>query len=267
MARVRKATFGRSLTAKAPALRLGRTGGRLALVFVFGVLLVGVVIEGVVFTMLPNVGPNQAIGDHAVLMNATRTLLAGGSFYPAYEVTGPFVVAGTDILYPPPILPLLVVFSFLPDILWWAIPLAILAGVLAYWRPSLLGWTLILACIANPFTFTTYAWGNPGMWFVALAALGTVYGWPAVLVTIKPTLAPFALIGIRRRSWWIGAAVLAVTSVAFLPLWGDYLAVVRNASGPMVSPLYSLPQVPIMLVPLIARWTRRQTKVRANTGV
>lgn len=239
----------------------------LGLRLAFGILLVGVITEGTVFLMMPNVGPNQAIGDHSVLMTATQRWLAGGSFYPAYELSGPFIVAGADILYPPPILPLLTVFSFLPDILWWAVPIAIVAGVLAYWRPSLVGWTLILACIANPFTFATYAWGNPGMWFVAFVSLGTIYHWPAVLVFLKPTLFPFALIGIRHRSWWVALAVLVGVSVAFWPLWWDYLRVITNARGPFVSPLYSLPQVPIMLVPLIARWmTTRKAPTLEEAG-
>ena len=231
-----------------------KAAARVALMVALGVLLIVVITEGIVFLMLPNVGPDQAIGDHAVLMTATRRWLAGGSFYPAYELTGPYQVAGVEILYPPVVLPLLVAFSFLPDLLWWAVPIAILAAVLAYWRPSLAGWVLILACIANPFTFTTYAWGNPGMWFAAAIALGTVYGWPAVFMVVKPTLAPFALVGIRQRSWWIAAAALAFVSLLFLPLWGQYVSVVLNARGPMVSPFYSLPQVSLMLTPLVARW-------------
>lgn len=225
-----------------------KTAVWIALRIAFGALLVVVMVEAVVSAMLPN------IGDHEVYISAAQRWLAGGSFYPTYQLDGPYVIAGTEILYPPLILPLLVVFSFLPAILWWAVPVAILAGVLAYWRPSQLGWTLILICLANPMTFTIYLWGNPAMWFVALVALGTIYGWPAVLVAIKPTLAPFALIGVRRRSWWIAAGVLAAVALVFLPLWRDYAAVVANARGPVVSPLYSWQQVPLMLTPLIARW-------------
>ena len=234
--------------AKNAAFPNGKAAWRVALMVAFGALIVVILWEATVSAIVPQVW------DHAWLMTATRRFLDGGSFYPAYELTGPYIVGGTEILYPPTILPLLVVFSFLPDILWWVAPIALLAGVLLYWRPSLAGWTLILVCLANPLTFTLYLWGNPGMWFVAFVGLGTVYGWPAVLVVLKPTLAPFALVGIRQRSWWVALAILAVVSLAFLPLWFDYIAVVANSRGPMVSPLYSLPQVPLMVTPLVARW-------------
>jgi hypothetical protein len=92
------------------------------------------------------------------------------------------------------------------------------------------------------------------MWFAAFVALGTIYHWPSVLVLIKPTLAPFALVGIRHRSWWIALAALAVVSLVFLPMWQDWLAVTLNARGPYVSPFYSWQQVPLMLSPLVARW-------------
>ena len=238
---------------KAAALPLGKAAWRMVLIVAFGVLLAVTAGEAIVSAIVPN------IGDHITYFGAAQRWLASGSFYPAYQLTGPYLVVGTEILYPPTILPLLVVFSFLPAVLWWVVPIAILAGVLLYWRPSLAGWTLILACLANPLSLTIYLWGNPGMWIVAFVALGTVYGWPAVFVLLKPTLAPFALVGIRRRSWWVALGVLAVVSLAFLPLWGQYVTVLLNARGPLVSPLYSLPSVPLMLVPLVARWasTRR----------
>jgi hypothetical protein len=36
------------------------------------------------------------------------------------------------------------------------------------------------------------------------------------------------------------------------PLWIDYLAVLLNARGPLASPLYSVGDVPLLLVPVIA---------------
>ena len=29
-----------------------------------------------------------------------------------------------------------------------------------------------------------------------------VWGWPALILTLKPTLLPFALLGANRRAWW-----------------------------------------------------------------
>jgi hypothetical protein len=225
---------------------------RIGLRVAFGALLVWVIGLALAFAVTPNIGPAAGTGDHATYMAATQRWLAGGSFYQPYQLTGPYLVDKVEILYPPTILPLLVVFSFLPTALWWIVPLAIIGAVVLHWRPTLLGWTGILACMAIPSTFGAIAYGNPEMWIAAFVALGTVYGWPAVLVALKPTLAPFMLLGIRRRSWWLAAGLLALVSVAFLPLWFDYLRVVLNARGPLVSLFYSLHDVPLLLIPLVA---------------
>lgn len=231
------------------AMRCGRIGLRVA----FGVLALYAVGLIVVWFVTPRLGPAAGTGDHATYMAAARRWLGGGPFYPTYELTGPYIVSKVEILYPPIILPLLVIFSVLPDVLWWAVPILVLAGTVLYWRPGLAGLTGILACIAVPTTFEAYAYGNPAIWIAAFVALGTIWGWPAVLVVLKPTLAPFMVVGIRQRSWWLAAVLLALVSLAFLPMWLDYAKVVLNARGPLVSPFYSLRDVPLVLIPLIAR--------------
>lgn len=238
----------------------------LGLRVLFGVLLVWFVVNATKIVLSPDIGPWQTLGDYRTYMDATHRWLAGGSFYQPYQLAGPYTVAVVEILYPPVILPLLVPFAFLPAVAWWIVPMAITGAVLAYWRPSLLGWTLILACLALPMSFYTFAWGNPAMWTLAFVALGTVYHWPSVFVLLKPTLAPFALVGIRHHSWWVALGVLVVASVAFLPMWLDYLTVTLNARGPLVGPLYSLPQVPLMLIPLIARWQTQRTPTPERAG-
>jgi hypothetical protein len=232
----------------------------LALRVAFGTLLLYAGLLVVIWVTTPNVGPAAGSGDHATYMAAARRWLAGGSFYQPYQLAGPYLVDKFEILYPPISLPLLILFSFLPDILWWLAPIAILVGVVAFWRPGLPGWTAILACIAVPSTFETFAYGNPAMWVAAFLALGTIWGWPSVLVALKPTLFPFMLVGVRKRSWWLAAGGLVLLSLAFLPMWFDYAKVLLNARGPLVSPLYSLGNVPLMLIPLAARYnTRRPT--------
>jgi len=194
--------------------------------------------------------------------------MAGGSFYQAYQLAGPYVLRLPDfpILYPPIVLPMLVVSSWLPGFLWWAIPILATAAVVWYWRPTLLGWTLILACIAVPHTLDIYGNGNPGMWAVAFLGLGTIWGWPAVLVALKPSLAPFMLVGITRRTWWIAAGALAIASVAFAPLWADYVTTLRNARGPDASLLYSFRDIPSMLVPIIAWRLNKHQPIGQITG-
>jgi hypothetical protein len=195
-------------------------------------------------------------GDYATYMTAAHDWLAGRGFYLDYQLVGPYVVTATERLYPPTILPFLVVFAFLPGILWWAIPAAIVIGVVVYWRPRMLAWAAILLCLAVPSTLEGWAVGNPGIWIAAAVAAGTRWGWPGVLVLLKPSLFPFAVVGIRTRGWWIAAGLLALVSLAFLPLWVDYATVLLNARGPRVSLLYSMAAVPMLLIPIIA-WAGR----------
>jgi hypothetical protein len=201
----------------------------------------------------------QAKGvDYSTYMDAAREWLAGRGFYLDYQLTGPYVVVATERLYPPTILPLLAVFTVLPAVLWWVIPAAIVVGIVLYWRPSTLAWAGILACLAVPSTLELWATGNPGIWAAAAVAAGTRWGWPGVLVLLKPSLFPFAIVSIRSRGWWVAAAGFAFVSLAFLPMWGDYAAALVNARGPRVSLLYSLGNVPLLLIPLVAWLARRQ---------
>jgi hypothetical protein len=111
--------------------------------------------------------------------------------------------------------------------------------------------------------------GNPGIWICAFVAAGTIASWPFALILIKPTFAPLAFLGIRRRSWWVAAAVLAGVSVLFLPLWLDWVTALRNSD---VTLIYNLPSLPLMVAPLIPwladdrhpihGWLRRRRPVR-----
>jgi hypothetical protein len=233
---------------------------------ILGAMLVWVAYLGWSFVTLPNVGPAAGGADHATLMEAARRWLAGGPFYLPNEVAGPYQLGIHDVLYPPPMIPFFALFPLLPPILWWIVPIATTAAVVVYWRPALVGWIGILACLAIPATWEVLAYGNPAMWIAALAALGTVLGWPAVLVVLKPSLAPFMLLGVRRRSWWLVAALLALVSVAFLPLWSQYIGVVLNARGPRAGILYSLNDFPLMLIPVLA-WATRRRRTRPGAEV
>jgi hypothetical protein len=104
------------------------------------------------------------------------------------------------------------------------------------------------------------------MWIAAFVALGTVWGWPGVLVALKPSLLPFMLVGIRSRSWWLAAGLLVLVSLAVLPMWFDYATAMLNARGPLVSPLYSLGNVPVVLIPLVARLDSRRRAKRRDTN-
>ncbi len=222
--------------------------------------LLGVLVAEVILSALTP-ATRGAIGfDYGTYMAAARRWLAGGGFYQAYQLAGPYAIWNQEILYPPTALLLFVPFTVLPAVLWWAIPLGILAVVLASHRPAPWGWVGIMALlilpapfvVAGPRSIGLVILGNPGMWAVAATAAATRYRWPGALVLLKPSLLPFALIGIRTRGWWFSLGLLALVSVALWPLWAQYAVVLANAGGPRAGWLYSLSDVPTMLVPVTA---------------
>src|SRR4029077_2957645 len=102
-------------------------------------------------------------------------------------------------------------------VVWWAPPLGVGAAVVAALRPRPLTWPLVAFCLVNPTTLLKIWTGNPVIWSMAAMALAVVgasrFAPPSVL--LKPSLAPFALFGIRRRSWWAGAAVFVLLCLPF----------------------------------------------------
>jgi hypothetical protein len=208
--------------------------------------------EALFFTFRPGGLWEVGLGfDHHTYMNAARDWMAVLGFYEPYQLAGPYKIHAAEVLYPPSLLVLLVPFSYLPDIVWVAVPLAITAWVVWSWRPSFLGWVLIGICVAAPSSFGLYLFGNPGMWAVAFLALATRYG-VGPLVLIKPTFFIFAAVGIRTRAWWLTLALGVAIALVTISMWFDYLTVMRNVVEP--DPTYPIWTIPMMLVPLIARW-------------
>jgi hypothetical protein len=112
-----------------------------------------------------------------------------------------------------------------------------------------------------PATVINVLWtGNPSMWCAGALALATTgRSWAAPLVLMKPTLGPFALWGIRSRKWWFGLGFVAVVSLAFAPMWFDYLRAITNARG--AGWTYQVWHVPAMLIPVVAWLGRRRAGV------
>jgi hypothetical protein len=203
-------------------------------------------------------------GDRILYANAARSWVAGTGFYHPYQLAGPYDVMSGDILYPPPMLLVFAPLALLPApldaILYYAIPLGITAAVVARLRPSVVGWPAVLFCLAWPTTIVVIAGGNPGIWFMAFMALGCLWRPLSVLVFLKPTLAPFAFFGANHRTWWFGLAAFALVSIAFLPMWPDFVRATLNARGGG-GIFYSIGQAPMLLLPLAA-WatsTRRRS--------
>ena len=209
-------------------------------------------------TVLPTSG--LAFGHDLVLYQRhVQAILAGGPFYPVHELAGPFTIGEGDILYPPVAIVCFVPTLVLPLPLWWILPAVVVA--VAFRGVRLRTWALfaLLACLADPFT-PELAWvGNPDIWLVA--ALAAALRWNrglAALVLLKPSVFEFSIIGLRHRSWWAAAAVLAIASLILLPQTVDWFHVLANAQGaPLRSGLaYSSMDVPLLAMPLIAWFGR-----------
>lgn len=183
-------------------------------------------------TQWPKIVALATHADHSIYMAQALRVREGGPLYMDWQLVGPYVAAQRPELYPPQtVYGLLVPMSYLPDVLWWAIPLGIIGSVVAHHRPSPWAWVAILACFAVPHTWTSIAAGNPVMFVAAAAAVGTVWRPAFVLVGLKPTLGLFALLGARARGWWIGVGVWVIGTLVLLPAMVDYATVIANYRG------------------------------------
>ena len=201
----------------------------------------------------------QPLGvDFVLYRDVAARWLAGGPYFEPYQLAGPYEIRAGDVLYPPVGLLLFVPFAVLPPALagplWWAIPLGATAWAIWTLQPRPIVWPLLALCIAWPTTLLKTWTGNPVIWCMAALALGTIWYWPSVLVLLKPSLAPFALFGANRRSWWLALAALVLVSLPFWSLWADWVASVVNSRGGGV--LYSTLEIPMLLLPLVA-WLGR----------
>ena len=187
--------------------------------------------------------------DYSLYMDATRRWLDGGSFFQPYQLAGPYPLQMGDVLYPPNALWLFVPFTVLPALLWWAVPLSVTAAMVWRLRPAPVAWPFLALCCFWPSFVARIVAGNPVMWVMAAVALGFAVRWAFVGVLLKPSLFPFALLGARDRSWWIALAIVLVASIPFGTMWFDWLTAVTNSTGGL---FYSLQDVPILLLPLIA---------------
>jgi hypothetical protein len=228
----------------------GRWSAPLALGFTVVILGFGLWETAVALDRASAVG--QVGGDLAMYLQATQRFLGGGSFYLPQHVAAPYVLSGDAILYPPTTIPLFVAFLVLPSALFWLVPIVVIGWVVAQHRPTPWAWPLLAECLVYTPTVVKVVHGNPVMWVAAAVALGTLHRWPAVFVLLKPSLAPFALLGAGHRSWWAALGASVVSGLLLAPLWIDYLSVLLNARGPLASPLYSVGDIPLLLVPVIA---------------
>jgi hypothetical protein len=209
--------------------------------------------------------------DHAMFLDFGRRWLEGGTIYLPYQLAGPYAydigsgtmdVATMPALYPPTVGPVFAAWRYLPDLLWWVIPLGVLAYAIVRWKPAMWSWPLMLATLIWPNTADSLWAGSSNLWIVAGVAGGLIWGWPTAVVAFKPSLAPFILIGARRRSWWVAVGLLAVLALAMLPEWFRYVTVLQNLESP--GALYSLGDLPLLSIPILAWLGRRRPAASAR---
>ena len=213
-------------------------------------------------TMQPLLG-----ADLSLYREATQRWLAGGPFYLPYQLVGPYAVGTSDILYPPVTAVLLFIPSLaLPTPLWWVVPLAVIAIVVAHHRPA--PWALALIALSLAFapTVQLIAAGNPAMWIAAAMAVGTIWRPASAFILLKPSVIPLALFGIRDRRWWLIVGAICVISLLLLPMDLDWLSAVLNAGGDRSGILYSLRDVPFISIGLVA-WLGRRRPVGFEGGM
>lgn len=199
--------------------------------------------------------------DYSFYRGVALRFLETGALYMPHQLEGPYVAglsgqaAVADNLYPPSALLLFVPFLWLPAAAWWVVPIAVSLYVLRAWRPTLLSVAVMLALLAWPRAIGAYLYGNTDMWMAAAVAAGLRWGWPAIAVTIKPTFLPLALIGARRRSWWLALGLGLAFVGATMPMWLEYVTAMRNVSIPAT---YSLGSLPLVAIPIVG-WSFRST--------
>jgi hypothetical protein len=204
--------------------------------------------------------------DWSVCMDAAQRWLTTGAYFLPRQLNGPYEHLFGDVLYPPPALYLFVPFSFLPRLVWVFVPLVIMAAALWRLRPAVWGWAAmgVLFCW-SPTTIMELTSGNPLLWIMAALFASAAWNTPASFVLLKPTLLPFALFGIWRRSWWYGLALLVLLSLPMLALDITWMRVALDARDPS-GLLTSLHQMPCAAIPLVA-WLASAHSAEARLAV
>ena len=205
--------------------------------------------------------------DYDMYMNATRRFLAGGGFYAPGQLAGPYAVTDGNILYPPE----------LPRPARALHPpagRAVVGGPARDHRlgnrdrptiPVGLGGDPCAPGIASSIRLALFSCARArcdrqsgdvdrggGGGRDALGLAGGVRPAETIGGAIRPDRSDFdpEAGGLRLADRRL--------SLATLPLWLEYVTAVMNARGPRATLLYSVTDVPLMLIPIIAWLGRRK---------
>lgn len=203
---------------------------------------------------------------------ARRWIETGSPFLPS-EVAGRFLFSDQTFLHPPISLVLFAPFLVLPGFLFWLIPLLGTAAIIASWHPARWTWPIMALQLNWPRFTGAVVVGNTDLWVVFFIAAGLRFGWPVLLLAIKPSIAPFAIVEVAAliradavpvRRWQeiaFAAAILVIVAAPFGGLWLEWLAVVRNSPA---DPLYSIATIPWLSIPVVAWIGRRRYRRRSD---
>ncbi len=227
---------------------------RILLVLATGLLVAEVVIS---FTLVRDAG--ELWIDYTFYRQIGVRWLADGTYYLPHQLTGvPYgLVPMQDVLYPPTALFLFVPLTVVPAVVWWIVPVGVLAATTWLWRPRPLALLAMLLLLMWPRAESAFIFGNSDMWMAAAVAAGLRWGWPALLLVVKPIFLPLAALGADRISWWVGAGLIVVVSLAMLPLWSQYIVAIRSLR---IGLDYSIGSLPLLLVPIMGWLGRDRTR-------
>lgn len=229
------------------------------------VVLLGLAIVRIVVLVVADPFGERFLGnDLNGYVAGARRFLDTGSPYLAEQLSGSWQLQPDSFIHPPVALLLFVPFIVIPAALWWLIPIGVTIAAVWRLRPAAVAWPVMAACLLWPRTAGILIAGNTDMWVAA--AIGVTLAWslPAsVLLVMKPSYLPLAIIGIRERRWWVAALVAGALSLFFIALWFDYLTVLRGAR---LEPWYSLLNLPYVAVPLIA-WLARNRAIHRESSI
>ena len=223
---------------------------RILIALAAGLLVAEVVIS---FTLIRDAG--ELWIDYTFYRQVGAHWLADGAYYLPHQLTGvPYgILPMQDVLYPPTALFLFVPLTVVPALVWWIVPVGVLVGTTWLWRPRPLALLAMLLLLMWPRAESAFIYGNTDMWMAAGIAAGLRWGWPALLLVLKPIFLPLAALGANRVSWWVGAGMIVLVSLAMLPLWSQYIVAMRSLR---IGLDYSLGSLPLLLVPVTA-WLGR----------
>jgi hypothetical protein len=203
----------------------------------------------------------QIVGlDIGHYLDGTQRWLNTGTPYLPNEVRAPFQYQPLTFLHPPVSMYLFLPFLVLPLALWWAIPLSIVVWSIASWRPAFWSWPILVGALVFSRFHVPLIVGNTDLWVWAGVAAGLRFGWPALVVVVKPSLAPLMFAGAKRAEWWVGAAFVTVACLPFGRLWLDWVAVIHHSPAGVT---YSVANLPWLVVPIVA-WAARSKRVNSR---